>query len=98
MTHLTFNTKSFNTIKTTSFFVNYERNFNLFDYKKSSMLTNATKSRIETLRKIHDNITKMQVKSSIYINNKRKNAFLLKKRNKIYLFTKNFKKKIKAKN
>ena len=81
----------------TLFFVNYERNFNLFDYKKSSILTNATKSRIKILKKIHDNITKIQVKSSTYINNKRKNSSLLKEGNKIYFFTRNFRRTNKSK-
>ena len=75
------------------FFVNYERYFNLFNYKKSLILTNATKSRIEIFKKIHDNIIKMQIKSFAYINNKRKNALSLKEEDKIYFFTKNFKKK-----
>ena len=57
------------------------------------MLTNAPKSQIKILKKIYDNIIKMQIKSSIYINSKRKNAPLLKERNKIYLFAKNLKKK-----
>ena len=35
----------------------------------------------------------MQIKSFTYINNKRKNASLLKERNKIYFLTKNFLKK-----
>ena len=94
---MTLNIKQFNIIKTTSFFVNYKRNFNLFDYKKSLILTNATKSRIEIFKKVHDNIIKLQIKSSTYINNKRKNAPLLKEGNKIYLFTKNLKKKNKNK-
>ena len=60
MTQLTFNNKTSNTIKMISFFINYGRNFNFFDYKESSMLTNATKLRVETSRKMHDNILKMQ--------------------------------------
>ena len=39
----------------------------------------------------------MQIKSFAYINSKRKNASLLKEKNKIYLLTKNFKKKNKNK-
>ena len=97
MTQLTLNIKISNTIKITSFFVNYERESNLFDYKKSLILTNATKSRIKILKRMHENIMKMQSKSSKYINNKCKNAPLLKKKNKIYFFIKNFKKKDKNK-
>ena len=94
---MTFNIKTFDTIKTTSFFVDYERNFNFLNYKKSSILTNATKSRIKTLKKIHDNIMKMQNKSSKYVNDKRKNVSLLKEEDKIYFFTKNLKRKNKSK-
>ena len=82
----------------TSFFANYERNSNLFNYKESLVLTNVAKLRIKMFKKIHENIMKMQNKTFNYINKKRKNALLLKKRNKIYLFAKNFKKKVKAKN
>ena len=61
------------------------------------MLTNATKSKIKTLRRVHENITKMQIKFANYINKKRKNAPLFKKGNKVYLFAKNLKKKSKSK-
>ena len=57
------------------------------------MLTNVAKSRVEMLKKVHKNIMKMQKKTFNYINKKRKNAFLLKKENKIYLFAKNLRKK-----
>ena len=97
MTQLTLNIKISNTIKTTSFFVNYERKLNLFNYKKLLILTNAIKLRIETLKKIHDNIMKIQSKSLKNTNNKRKNTSLLKKGNKMYFFTKNLKKKNKNK-
>ena len=69
----------------------------MFDYKKSLILTNATKLRMKLLRKIHDNIVRMQDKLFTYINNKRRNASLLKERNKMYFFTKNFKRKNKNK-
>ena len=68
MTQLTLNVKKFDIIKTTSFFINYKRNLNLFNYKKLSMLTNATKSRVKTLRQVYKNITKMQNKSTNYVN------------------------------
>ena len=61
------------------------------------MLTNVAKSRIKMLKKVHENIMKMQKRTFDYINKKRKNAFLLKKENKIYLFAKNLKKKNKNK-
>ena len=97
MTQLTLNIKQFDTTKATSFFANYERNSNLFDYKESPMLTNIAKSRVEMFKEIHENIIKMQNWTFNYINKKRKNASLLKEGNKIYLFTKNLKRKDKRK-
>ena len=97
MTQLILSAKQFDIIKTISFFINFERNFNLFDYKESLILINTTKNRIETLKRIHENIRKMQIKSINYQNKKKKNAFLLKERNKIFLLTKNFKRKNKSK-
>ena len=61
------------------------------------MLTNVAKSRIEMLKKIHENIIKMQNKTFNYVNKKRKNTPLLKKGDKVYLLAKNFKKKSKNK-
>ena len=66
MTQLTFNVKQFNIIKTTLFFPNYERNLNLFELKKSLILTNATKARVNVLKQIYENIMKMQKKSFTY--------------------------------
>ena len=97
ITQLTLNVKQFNIIKTISYFINYNQELNLYSYKKSSILTNATKTRVKILKRIHENIIKMQGKFATYINNKRKNAPLLKKRNKVYLLTKNLKKKDKNK-
>ena len=94
---MTLNIKQFNTTKTILFFANYERNSNLFNYKKSSILTNVAKLRVEIFKKVHENITKMQNKTFEYDNKKRKNISLLKKRNKMYLFAKNLKKKNKKK-
>ena len=97
MTQLTLNIKQFNTTKTTSVFANYERNSNLFNYKKSLMLTNVAKTRIKMFKEIHENIVKMQNNIFNCINKKRKNASSLKKRNKIYFFAKNLKRKGKNK-
>ena len=80
MTQLTFNIKKFNIIKTTSFFANFKRNFNSFNYKESSMLTNVTKLRIDMMKQIHDNIMKMQIKSTIYQNTKKKMHFYKKRK------------------
>ena len=97
MTQLTLSIKQFDTTKVISFFANYERNSNLFDYKESSMLTNVAKSRIEIFKMIYENIVKMQNKTFNRINKKRKNAPLLKERNKVYFFTRNIKRKGKSK-
>ena len=47
--------------------------------------------RVSTLRKIHDNILKTQITSTTYQNKKIKKKSQLKKRDKIYLNTKNLK-------
>ena len=53
------------------------------------MLTNVAKSRIKMFKKIHENIMKMQNKTFNYINKKRKNASLLKKKIKYIFLQKN---------
>ena len=85
MTQLALNAKQFDIIKKILFFANYERNPNMFNYRESLVLTKVAKSRVKTLKQMHDNIVKMQKKSSIYQNKKKKNAFLIKKGNKIFL-------------
>ena len=70
---------------------------NFFDYKESSILTNATKFRINILRQVHENMLKMQTKSTNYQNKKIKNAFLLKKENKVFFFARNLRRKNKIK-
>ena len=44
------------------------------------MLTKITKKKINILKKIHENILKMQQRLATYINKKRKKALLLKKK------------------
>ena len=66
MTQLTLSVKQFDIIETTSFFANFERNFNLFNYKESLILIDTTKSRVEMLKKIYENILRMQIKSINY--------------------------------
>ena len=87
MTQLTINAKISNTTKMSSFFANFEKKFNLFEFELSNKSTQSTIQKIKTFKRIHDNIFKMQKKSTIY---QKKNEFQLKK-NKIYLFTKNLK-------
>ncbi len=47
--------------------------------------------RIAILKKIHNNISKMQQKSAKYQNKKQKTVSQLKERDKVYFLTKNFK-------
>jgi len=62
MTQLTFNAKISNTIKITSFFVNYNKEINLFKKERKHLLAQLIIERITTLKKIYDNILKMQEK------------------------------------
>ena len=91
MTQLTINAKVSDTTKMSSFFANFKKNSNLFEFELSNKSTQSTIQKIKTLKQIHDNIFKMQKKSTIYQNKKRKNESQLKKKNKVYLFTKNLK-------
>ncbi len=91
MTQLTLNAKVSNITKITSFFANYNKKSNLFKKERTHLFTQLVIERIATLKKIHNNILKMQKKSIKYQNKKRKTTSQLKERNKIYLFTKNLK-------
>ncbi len=62
MTQLTLNAKISNIIKITLFFVNYNKEFNLFEEKRKHLLAQLVIERIATLKKIYDNISKMQEK------------------------------------
>ncbi len=66
MTQLTLNAKISNITKITSFFVNYNREFNLFEKERKHLLTQLVIERVATLKKIYDNILKMQEKSIKY--------------------------------
>ena len=77
----------------TSFYANYDRESNLLNYEQSKVSANATERQMKTLRMIHNNIMRMQQRSFKYINKKRKMTPLLKKRDKVYLLTKNLKTK-----
>ena len=71
------------------FYANFERESNLLNFRQLKILINAAEKQIKTLRIVHNNIIRMQRHFFKYINKKRKIAFLLKKKNKVYLFTKN---------
>jgi len=66
MTQLALNAKILNIIKVTLFFVNYDKKFNLFEEEQKHLLAQLVIERITTLKKIHDNILKMQKKSIKY--------------------------------
>ena len=91
MTQLTLNVKVSNTTKTTFFFANFERKSNLFERLKNQVSTKAAITKGNTIKRIQDNISKMQKNSTTYQNKKRKTIFLLKGGNKVYLLTKNLK-------
>ena len=91
MTQLILNVKVSNTTKITSFFANFERKSNLFEESRNQVSTKATITKGNTIKAIQKNILKMQRKSTTYQNKKKKITPLLKKKNKVYLFTKNLK-------
>ena len=93
MTQLALSSKHSDTTKMTSFYANFERESNLLDFRQSEVLVDAAEKQIKTLRIVHNNIMRMQQHSFKYVNKKRKIAPLLKKRNKVYLLTKNLKTK-----
>ena len=91
MTQLTLNVKVSNTTKVTLFFANFERESNLFERPKNQISIEATISKENAIKRIQNNIFKMQTNLTTYQNKKRKTTPQLKKGNKIYLFTKNLK-------
>ncbi len=66
MAQLTLNAKISNVTKITLFFVNYNRKFNLFKEERKHLLAQLIIERVEILKKIYDNILKMQKKSIKY--------------------------------
>ncbi len=60
MTQLTLNAKISNIIKVTLFFVNYNKKLNLFKKKRTHLFAQLIIERIAILKKIYDNILKMQ--------------------------------------
>ena len=89
MTQLTLNIKVSNTTKTTFFFANFEKELNLFEKSRNQISIEATIKKSNTMKLIRNNISKMQKNSTTCQNKKRKTTLLLKKGNKVYLFTKN---------
>ena len=91
MAQLALNAKVSDTTKVTPFFANYGREPNLFGDARQGYSAQSAIGRVETMRRIHENITKMQKKSEIYQNKKRKTKPQLKEGDKVYLLTKNLK-------
>ncbi len=60
MMQLALNAKILNIIKITLFFVNYNKEFNFFEKERKHLLAQLIIKRIATLKKIYDNILKMQ--------------------------------------
>ena len=91
MAQLILNVKVSKTTKTTSYYANFEREFNLFERSRNQVLIEFALKKGNKIKEIQDNICKMQKKSTTYQNKKKKMAPLLKKGDKIYLHTKNLK-------
>ena len=91
VTQLILNVKVSNITKVTSFFANFEKESNLFERSRNQVSIETTITKRNTIKAIQDNISKVQKSSTKYQNKKRKTTPLLKKRNKIYLLTKNLK-------
>ena len=91
MTQLALNVKVSNITKMTSFFANFEKEPNLFERPRNQVSIEATITKGDTIKAIRNNISKMQKNSTTYQNKKKKTTPLLKKENKVYLFTKNLK-------
>jgi len=91
MAQLALNAKVSNTTKVTPFFANYGKELNLFEEERKHLSAQSAIERVETLKKVHDNISKMQERSTKYQNKKRKTTPQLKEGDRVYLFTKNLK-------
>ena len=66
MTQLALNAKVLNITKITLFFVNYNKKLNLFREERMHLFAQLVIKRVATLKKIYDNILRMQKKSIKY--------------------------------
>ncbi len=66
MTQLALNAKVLNITKITLFFANYNKKLNLFKKERTHLSTQLVIEKIETLKKIHNNILKMQKRLTRY--------------------------------
>ena len=78
------NAKISNIIKILSFFANFEKKLNLFEIFKKHKSIDAIIQKINILKRIHENIVKMQIYFVNYQNKKRKMIFQLKKKKNIF--------------
>ena len=69
ITQLILNTKISNIIKISLFFANYKKKLNLFEIFKKHKLINVVIQKVNILKRIHNNINKMQ-KHFVYYQNK----------------------------
>jgi len=66
MTQLALNAKVSNITKITLYFVNYNKELNLFEEERKHLLAQLAIERVATLKKIQNNILKMQERSIKY--------------------------------
>ncbi len=69
---LLLNAKISDITKITPFFANYNKEFNLFEKKREYLLIQSVIKKIQTIKKIYNNITAMQKRSIKYQNKKQK--------------------------
>jgi hypothetical protein len=93
MAQIAYNNKQLEATGQTPYFANHRRNPNLFQQTFSSPKAKAAIKTAEEIKAIHKDISKRtlyaQNQSISYVNKKRKTAPQLKKRDKVYLHTKN---------
>ena len=89
MTQIALNSKISNTTKILFYFVNYERESNLFERQLNHVSANSVMNRVKKFKDIRKNIQKMHFKFKKYVNKKRKKGPQLKEKNKVYFLTKN---------
>ena len=80
MTQLILNFKQSKTTKITSFFANFDKNLNLFELSKENKSAQSIMKKINTLKKIHRNITTMQKHFDQISEQEKKNDISIKKK------------------
>ncbi len=72
---LVFNAKISDITKITLFFANYSKKSNLFEKERTYLFVQSAIERVAILKKIHNNILRMQERSARYQNKKQKTIF-----------------------